>query len=96
MNPRQAARLGWSYLGEEPYFFDHWGYGTGASFRQVIYDYGAWQHPRGEEATMENIGEFSSDYPPGWYWSSIDADGHTSGDGPFTSCELAMSAAEAA
>ena len=90
------ARPGWAYLGEEPYFFDHWGRGEGASFRQVIYDYGMWLHPRGEEPTMDNIDEFASDYPPGWYWSGADAAGATIGGGPFGSRDAAMAAAEAA
>jgi hypothetical protein len=88
------TRPGWTYLGEEPYFFDHWGYGEGASFRQVMYDYGAWQHPRGEEATMDNIGEFTSDYPPGWYWSGAKGSDEIAGGGPFVSREAAQVAAE--
>lgn len=89
-----GARPGWAYLGEEPYWFDHWGYGEGAGFRQVTYDFGVWHHPQGEEPDMNNVDEFVSDYPPGWYWTGSAGEGAITGGGPFTSRDAAMAAAE--
>lgn len=89
-----GPRPGWAYLGEEPYWFDHWDYGGGPDFRQVTYDFGAWYHPRAEEPDMDNIREFVSDYPPGWYWTRSVEAGVIMGGGPFTSRDAAMLAAE--
>lgn len=100
MSALVPERAGWMYLGEEPYFFDHWGYGEGLDFRQIIYDYGAWHHRSGQdiEPDMENIDKFVSDYPPGWYWSGHTAnpsgEGAPTGAGPFSNREAAMLAAE--
>jgi hypothetical protein len=76
----------WRHLTREEmgdYDFDMTERWVGSRFALVVYDYGVWLHPKGEEATMENAHEFESQYPPGYYWSGGDRSApHQPGDPP--------------
>jgi hypothetical protein len=70
--PARASR--WRRLARdemEGYDFEMLERSEGGRWAQVVYDYGAAEHPRGEEPTMENIDEFVQMYPAGYYWYGV-------------------------
>ena len=97
---RPAKAGGWRRLTRDEmdgYDFEMLERSAGARWAQVVYDYGMALHPRGEEPTMENIGEFVEQYPAGYYWHGVvrgeplDESHH---GGPFASLRTAKADAD--
>ena len=102
MSATASAAPRWRHLTRDEmdgYDFSMYEKTTPSAFLHVSYDYGGWEHPRGEDASMENIHEFVQTYPAGWYWHASERVPHgqeprQGHGGPCPSERVAKRAAE--